>query len=139
MIRDKSEVTRIDAGRHPSALRLNASGSILYAALASVDQIAVIDTKSRKRIATIDDTTPAGPHEGSTPNALALSPDGKRLYIAEADNNAVAMFDVATRKRLGRIPTQWYPSDVIVTDDKLLVLNSKGRGSGPNTRAARRR
>src|SRR5438067_12623069 len=75
VIRDKSEVARIDAGRHPSALRLNASGSILYAALASVDQIAVIDTKSRKRIATIDDTTPAGPHEGSTPNAIALSPD----------------------------------------------------------------
>jgi YVTN family beta-propeller protein len=70
--------------------------------------------------------------EGTTPNALALSPDGKRLYVAEADNDAVAVFDVASHERLGRIPAGWYPSHVIATHDRLLVLNSKGRGTAPN-------
>jgi YVTN family beta-propeller protein len=130
VIRDTKEVKRIDVGRHPSALRLH--GDKLYVALASVDKIAVVDTKSLRRVATIDDTTPAGPHEGATPNAMAFSPDGKRLYVAEANDNAVAVYDAATRKRLGRIPTQWYPSDLIATRKQLFILNSKGRGSLPN-------
>src|SRR4029077_17732682 len=108
VIRQNSEVKRLDVGRHPSALRLSANESKLYVARASVDQIAIVDTKSLKRVGTIDDTTPAGPHEGTTPNALELSPDGRHLYVAEADNNAVAVFDVASRKRLGRIPAGWY-------------------------------
>jgi YVTN family beta-propeller protein len=136
LIRDNAEVRRIEAGRHPSALRLNADGSKLYVALASVDQIAIIDTKSMTPAGVISDTTPAGPHEGTTPNALALSPDGSRLYVAEADNNAVAVFDTASRKRLGRIPAGWYPTDVIATGERLLILNSKGRGSKPNPGAS---
>ncbi len=134
-IRGGSEVTRIDAGRHPSALRLNRDGSRLYVALASVDQVAIIDTKSLKKIGALDESATGAVHEGTTPNALALSPDGKRFYVAEADNDAVAVFDVASHKRLGRIPVGWYPSDVIVTKDRLLVLNSKGRGTTPNPAA----
>jgi YVTN family beta-propeller protein len=153
LIRDNAEVQRIEVGRHPSALRLNADGSKLYVALASVDQIAIIDTKCRAAdlgghdeerrpgrrhtcLSVLHDNTPAGPHEGTTPNALALSPDGSRLYVAEGDNNAVAVFDTASRKRLGRIPAGWYPSDVIATSDHLFILNSKGRGSKPNPGAS---
>jgi YVTN family beta-propeller protein len=136
VIRQNAEVKRLEVGRHPSALRLSANESKLYVALASVDQIAIVDTKSLKRVGTIDDTTPAGPHEGTTPNALELSPDGRHLYVAEADNNAVAVFDVASRKRLGRIPAGWYPAAIIPMDDRLLILNSKGRGSRPDPGAS---
>jgi YVTN family beta-propeller protein len=136
VFRDNADFAKIEAGRHPSALRLNAAGTRLYAALASVDQIAIIDTKSMKRIGTLDASTPAGTKEGSTPNALAFSRDEKRLYVAEADNNAVAVFDLAARKRLGRIPVQWYPSDLIVENDQLFVLNAKGRGTIPNPKAS---
>jgi YVTN family beta-propeller protein len=134
-IRGGAEVKRIDVGRHPSALRLNRDGTRLYVALASVDKVAIIDTNSMKKSGVLDESATSAVREGTTPNALALSPDGKRLYVAEADNNAVAVFDVASRKRLGRIPAGWYPSDVIVTKDRLLVLNSKGRGTGPNPAA----
>src|SRR5436190_2982806 len=122
----------IEVGRHPSTLLFNRSGSRLYATLAGVDRIAVIDPKARRVVRHLDDSSPRGPHEGSTPNALALSPDRSLLYVAEADNNAVAVFRGATL--IGRIPVDWYPSALIATQDRLFVLNSKGAGTAPNPR-----
>jgi YVTN family beta-propeller protein len=122
----------IEAGRHPSALVANADGSRLYVASASTDSIAVIDTKSDRVIATMNDAPPSGPHEGSTPNALTLSRDGKRLFVAEADNNAVAIFSTTTNQLLGRIPVEWYPAALEADGDELVVANAKGSGSGPN-------
>ena len=136
-------VQRIEVGRHPSALLLNAAGTRLFVASASTDRIAVVDTTRLRVIKTLADPPPSGPSEGSTPNALALSKDGKTLFVAEADSNAVAVFglsaassgiaDAKGKDRLqGRIPTGWYPSDLLVVGDSLLVLNAKGRGTGPN-------
>ena len=121
---------KLRVGRHPSALLLH--GAKLYVALASVDQVAVVDTKSRRVTGKFDDRSPGGPSEGSTPNALALSNDGKQFFVAEADNNAVAVFSTATRKLLGRVPVDWYPSALTALPDRLLVLNSKGHGTHPN-------
>ena len=121
---------RVRVGRHPSALLLD--GHMLYVALASVDGVAVVDTKKRKVIATLDDRSPGGPREGSTPNAMALSHDRKQIFVAEGDNNAVAVFDLATRKLMGRIPVDWYPAALIASRERLLVLNAKGDGTHPN-------
>ncbi|HLX06904.1 MAG TPA: bifunctional YncE family protein/alkaline phosphatase family protein [Thermoanaerobaculia bacterium] len=134
---------RLRVGRHPSALLANASGSRLFVALASTDQIAVVDTRARRIVRTLRDSPPRGPAEGSTPNALALSEDGSRLYVAEADNNAVAVFGVATARAgpdggsrpgglEGRIPTDWYPTAVLRRSGQLLVLSGKGHGSHAN-------
>jgi DNA-binding beta-propeller fold protein YncE len=139
----------VEVGRHPSALRLGAGGSRLFVASASTDRVAVVDTRTRRVVAQLNDPPPAGPAEGSTPSALALSGDGRRLLVAESDNNAVAVFDLAAatagvadaaagaargrRDRLaGRIPVEWYPTAVLAVGDSLLVLNGKGRGAGPN-------
>jgi YVTN family beta-propeller protein len=121
---------RIVVGRHPSAMVVR--GTRLYVASASTDSISVVDTSTSKVIRTLNDAPPAGPHEGSTPNALALSRDGSRLFVAEADNNAVGVFAVATGKLLGRIPVEWYPSALALDGYDLLVVNAKGRGTGPN-------
>ncbi|HKV42697.1 MAG TPA: bifunctional YncE family protein/alkaline phosphatase family protein [Blastocatellia bacterium] len=134
---------RIDVGPHPSALVSNSAGSLLFAALASTDQIAVIDTKMRKVVRYLSDTAPAGPSEGSTPNALALSKDESKLYVAEADNNAVAVFYVSSEEQglhstaaqerpAGRVPVDWYPTAVVEEGNQLLVLNGKGHGSHAN-------
>src|SRR5436189_931883 len=127
---------RVSVGRHPSALALSDDGSRLFVASASTDRVAVVDTRAKRVIATLDDPAPAGPHEGSTPNALALSHDGRRLFVAEADNNAVAVFDLSgaagAGRLAGRIPVEWYPSAVAVAGDSLFVVNGKGRGAGPN-------
>ncbi|HZJ00824.1 MAG TPA: beta-propeller fold lactonase family protein, partial [Gemmatimonadaceae bacterium] len=123
---------RIAVGRHPSALLLNRDGSRLYAAQATIDRIAVVDTKLKKPIAQLADPSPSGPSEGSTPNALALSPDESRLFVAEADNNAVAVFDLTSNNLLGRILVEWYPAGVYATRDSLFVANAKGKGTAAN-------
>jgi YVTN family beta-propeller protein len=135
----------IAVGRHPSALVLNADGTRLFAASASTDRIAVVDTRARRTIRWLIDRPPGGVEEGSTPNALALSADGTRLFVAEADANAVAVFALSAQSSgradglnadslLGRIPTQWYPTAVDVHGDSLWVVNGKGPGSAPNLR-----
>jgi YVTN family beta-propeller protein len=135
--------SRVEVGRHPSALLLNPSGSRLFVASASTDTVTVLDTATAKVIARLSDAPPAGPAEGSTPNALALSPDGTRLLVAEADNDAVALFDLSpfvadspaargSDALTGRIPAGWYPTALLATPDQLLVVNGKGRGSRPN-------
>jgi len=127
-------IARIVVGRHPSAMLVR--GTRLYVASASTDSISVVDTSTSKVVRTLNDAPPAGPREGSTPNALALSRDGSRLFVAEADNNAVAVFDVASGKLLGRVPVEWYPSALAVDGSDLLVVNAKGRGTGPNPKQA---
>ncbi|MBA2686342.1 MAG: bifunctional YncE family protein/alkaline phosphatase family protein [Gemmatimonadaceae bacterium] len=138
----------IDVGRHPSALALSANGSRLFAASASTDRVAVVDTRSRRVIRWLLDPPPDDLAEGSTPDALALSADGTRLFVAEADVNAVAVFELSALTSgiatahgddslAGRIPTEWYPTAVLAPNsahsaDSLLVINGKGRGAGPN-------
>ena len=120
----------IAAGRHPSALLLDELRHRLYAASATTDSIAVIDTLHHRILRTLHDDPPGATREGSTPNALALSADG-RLFVAEADNNAVAVF-APDGKLAGRIPTDWYPSALAVDGSQLFVVAAKGRGSRPN-------
>lgn len=139
---------RLVVGARPSAMASGSDGSRLYVALAGSDRIAVVDTRARKVLRYLSDQAPGAPSEGSTPNALSLSADGSRLYAAEADNNAVAIFDVlrkndVTRKSdlgiaasasrpIGRIPTDWYPTGVVESEDHLLILSGKGHGSHAN-------
>jgi YVTN family beta-propeller protein len=136
------ESGRITVGRHPSAMLLNERGSRLFVASASTNQIAVVDTRDGRTLATLVDAPPSG-KEGSTPDALALSSDGKKLFVAEADNNAVAVFSLSSQlsdvkdafgnnRIAGRIPVEWYPTALLFTKDSLVVLNGKGRGTKPN-------
>lgn len=133
----------LEAGRHPSGLLLTPAGDRLFVASASTDRVTVFDTRTRRAVAVLEDSPPAGPREGSTPNALALSGDGSRLFVAEADNNAVAVFDLSAEtsgvegarggdRLVGRIPVEWYPTALAVSGDTLVVANGKGRGTGPN-------
>jgi DNA-binding beta-propeller fold protein YncE len=132
---------RIGVGRHPSALLLDASGSRLFVALASVDEVVEVDTRLRRVVRRFSDAAPGAPQEGTTPDALALSKDETRLYVAEADSNAVAVFDLAPARRrqrmsaerpAGRAPVDWYPTAVLEREGQLLILCGKGRGPSPN-------
>jgi DNA-binding beta-propeller fold protein YncE len=138
-----SEGARIPVGRHPSAMVLSASGTRLFVARASFDQIAVVDTRRDTVIALLTDAAAEGPAEGATPNGLGLSPDGRRLYVVEADNNAAAIFELSASTAdlpggspadslRARIPVEWYPTAVLANANTLYVLNGKGKGSGPN-------
>jgi hypothetical protein len=71
---------------------------------------------------------------GQIPFGVALSKDERRVYVAEAGINAVAVIDAVKFKVLGHIPTAWFPSQLVVSDDgkHLFIANAKGFGSGPN-------
>ena len=136
------ENKKITVGRHPSALLLNRSGSRLFVASASTNEIAVVDTKSETVLTKLSDAPPSK-NEGSTPNALALSADETKLFAAEADNNAVAVFNLSRKisgaknangndQLAGRIPVEWYPTAVLTAKDALCVLNGKGKGTHAN-------
>jgi len=74
---------------------------------------------------------------------MALSDDGKQLFVAESGFNDVAVVDLSRGSVLARIPTAWYPTDVIfvagstIDDDprikpQLYILSSQGLGPQPN-------
>ncbi len=125
-------------GKNPEGLLFTPDGTQLYVAASDSDDVATIDL-----------TTPMGTvarhylggsmsaPRGISPSALSWgrtgsSPD-RRLYVVEAADNAVEVLDPVTFTRVGRIPTEWYPTDVEVLDDgSPVVLTGKGVGLGPN-------
>ena len=125
------QVARVKVARHPSAITTNHAGTIAYIASATTNQVVAFDTRTRAVAGVYRQNAP-GIDEGGSPNGFALSPDESRLYVAEADNNALAVWDVKTAHLVGRIPVEWYPTSVIATSDSVLVINGKGKGTGPN-------
>ena len=72
------------------------------------------------------------PLRGVMPSGLEVR-DG-RLYVAESGIDAVAVVDTATMKVVEHIAAGWNPSAVMVSPDgkTLYVVNTKGKGAGPN-------
>src|SRR4051794_4777889 len=134
---------RIAVGRHPSAILASRDGARLFVASGSTDRVAVVDTRSGRVVAQLDDAPPAGPNEGGTPNALALSADGPRLWGAGGGANAGALFRPSRAppgvaggrgddRLAARVPAGWYPTAVLAPGDSLLIGNGKGRGTRAN-------
>lgn len=125
----------IKTGSHPNELLLNKKGTLLYVANANDNTVSVINTANNQVIETLSTTLYPTTLTGSTTNGLALSDNEKTLYIANADNNCLAVFDVSVRgnsKSQGFIPVGWYPTNVKVLGNKILVSNGKGFSSLPN-------
>jgi YVTN family beta-propeller protein len=130
-------------GAAPSGLAADAQA--VYIALAHDDAIAVVSPNGKRLLRQIPLSPFQGaefqdrqgrPLRGVMPAAVALS--GGRLYVAEAGINAVAVVDRASGRVLGHIPTGWYPAALAVSQDgqTLYIVNSKGKGSGPNAGAS---
>jgi YVTN family beta-propeller protein len=133
-----AESDRIEVGTHPNAMAVNPVNNELYVANADSDTVSVIDTSTNVVVRTIDLTPYVGSREGSSPNALAVSPDGTTLYVANSLNDDVAVIQLGAKqgqdKVLGLIPTAWYPTALVLSNNgqELDVLNAKGLGAGPN-------
>jgi YVTN family beta-propeller protein len=69
------------------------------------------------------------------PSGLALH-DG-RIYVAESGIDAVGVIDAASMQVVSHIPVGWNPSAVAFSPDgkMLYVVNTKGKGAGPNAGA----
>ncbi|QJD95226.1 bifunctional YncE family protein/alkaline phosphatase family protein [Mucilaginibacter robiniae] len=125
----------VNVGSHPNELLLNKKGLLLYVANANDNSVSIINTATNKVIETLSTTLYPTVLTGSTTNGLALSANEKTLYIANADNNCLAVFDVSqvgNSKSQGFIPVGWYPTNVKVLGNKIMVSNGKGMSSLPN-------
>jgi YVTN family beta-propeller protein len=128
-------LSTIKTSSHPNELLLDKKGKFLYVADANDNAVSVINTATHKIVETISTALYPTRLTGSTSNGLALSSNGKTLYIANADNNCLAVFDVTlpgSSKSKGFIPVGWYPTNVKVLGNKILVSNGKGFSSMAN-------
>jgi YVTN family beta-propeller protein len=129
----------VEVGSHPSALLQHPGRDELYVAVTDADEIAVLDSRSGRRVRTLSLRPWPGAPVGASPDALALSPDGDTLYVANAGDNDVAVVALAQpgrapRERVaGLLPTGWFPSGLALdpAGRTLYVLNMKGLGPGP--------
>jgi YVTN family beta-propeller protein len=126
-------------GAAPSGVA--ATPDAVYVALSHEDAIAKISSDGTQLLAQTALSPFAEPRfhdsqerplRGVMPSALAVR-DG-RLYVAESGIDAVGVLDTASLKVIEHIPVGWNPSSVAVSPDgsTLYVVNTKGKGAGPN-------
>lgn len=134
-VNQKKIITQINVGDNPNELLLSKNHKMLFVSNANDNSVSVIDLKNNLVIETLNAALYPNAPSGSTSNGLALSNDGKTLFIANADNNCLAVFDVSVPGKSiskGFIPTGWYPTQVKIIGNKILVTNGKGFSSKAN-------
>lgn len=129
----------VAVGEHPNAMVLTKDGTRLFVACANTNAVWVVDLASRTAKEQISMALFPNAPAGTTPNGLGLSPDGKTLLVANADNNTVGVVDIerpGASQVEGFIPTGWYPTAAMFTNDgkQILVLSGKGLTSQANPR-----
>ena len=118
----------IRTGLHPADV-LSWSG-LLYVAESDADDVGLYDSLTGQRIASIfvGDRSPSGQLAGVSPNALARQ--GSTIFVSLAAANSVAI--IRGRRVVGRIPTGWYPTDVVPVGQRLFMVSGKGEGTRAN-------
>jgi len=86
-------VSRVQVGRHPTAMLLNPERTRLYVANSNDDSVSVIDTQADKEIERINVRLSEGVLPGNSPEGLALR--GDDLYVANAHSNSVAVVELS--------------------------------------------
>lgn len=133
--RDRS-VSRVQVGRHPTAMLFNPERTRLYVANSNDDSVSVIDTQTDKEIERINVRLSENVPPGNSPEGLAVR--GDDLYVANAHSNSVAVVELSGKARgeageerskvRGFIPTGQYPSAVAVAGQTIFIGNGKGTG-----------
>ena len=132
--------SKIVVGDNPNEMKYDTKGKRLFVACSDDNSVHVIHLKKGNAVEVLSAGLFATSLTGSGTNALCLMQNKGILLAANADNNALAVFDVKTpgKYRLkGFVPTGWYPTQVAVWGDQIVVANGKGFGSmanpqGPN-------
>src|SRR5215213_6881954 len=130
-------VSRVQVGRHPTAMLLNPERTRLYIANSNDDSVSVIDTQTDKEIERINVRLSESVPPGNSPEGLALR--GDDLYVANAHGNSVAVVELSAKASgetegearsavRGFIPTGQYPSAVAVVGQTIFIGNGKGTG-----------
>ncbi|HTI94539.1 MAG TPA: alkaline phosphatase family protein [Puia sp.] len=123
----------IEVGLHPNAIIHSPDEQTVFVANGNSDYVSVIRTATLE----VTDTIPVSPFEksdhyaGSTPCALAIDPAASRLYVANGLNNAVAVIGLKLHRPavLGFIPTEAWPSGIVVDKNTLYVTSLEAIGA----------
>jgi YVTN family beta-propeller protein len=111
----------ITVGRTPQ--EMCSDGRRLYVVNTDSDDLSAIDTRTNRLSGRIS-LAASNSRFGTTPSSCAV--DANRLYVTLAGTNAVAVLDKRTNKQLALVPTGWYPTKVLSTEQDLFVLSAKG-------------
>jgi YVTN family beta-propeller protein len=139
----------INVGLHPNAIIHSPDEHFVYVANGNSDNISVINTQSN---AVVDSVSVSifqapGTYIGSTPNALALDRTGTTLYVANGMDNAVAVVGITPNSSKtntpkfqvkGYIPTEAYPSGILLLGNTMLVTNLEAIGARVSSRLINR-
>jgi DNA-binding beta-propeller fold protein YncE len=134
---------------HPEGMAIDPTRPLAFAAIASTDRIAVINTKSLTHTRTLSLARARG--TGTTPTQVAVTHDGCDLLSADSGEDAVAVFALSSAARcdpgapagkrsvrpfglVGRLPVGSYPTAVAArtVNAKLAWISARGLGVGPN-------
>ncbi len=118
-----------------------AAADAVYVSLAHEDAVARISSDGAQLLAQTELSPLTGarfedahgrPLRGVMPSGIAVR-DG-RVYVAESGIDAVGVLDAESMKIVAHIPVGWNPSAVDFSPDgkTLYVVNTKGKGAGPN-------
>jgi len=126
-------------GAAPSGVAADADG--VYVSLSHEDAVVKVSTDGTRVLAQVPlvpfigrqyEDAQGRPLRGVMPSGIAVN-DGQ-IYVAESGINAVAVLNTANLSVIEHIPVGWNPSAVALSPDgrMLYVVNTKGKGTGPN-------
>jgi YVTN family beta-propeller protein len=102
--------TVIPVGKRPEAIDMSPDGKEVWTAHSQDGGVSVIDTESKKVVATIPALTKHS-------NRLKFTPDGKLVLISDAESSQVLVMDVKARKLMQRIQVGEVPLGIQITPD----------------------
>jgi YVTN family beta-propeller protein len=139
-ITNGSLVKDLTLGLHPNAIIKSRDDNFLYIANGNSDYISVVDVKKEKVVDSIQTGLFSKQYRfyGSSPNALCIDSAGSTLYVANGMDNAVAVIKLGSKASLkgmgttkikGFIPTEAYPSGIVLVDHHLYITNLEAKGA----------
>jgi YVTN family beta-propeller protein len=106
---DDAQAVRVQIGREPAHVIVDAEGVRAYTTNAGEDAVFVVDLAQRRVIDKIA--------TGASPHGLRASPDGREIYVATTKGNAVSVLDVARRLEITRVPVGHAPVQIAFLPD----------------------
>jgi YVTN family beta-propeller protein len=102
--------TVIPVGKRPEAIDLSPDGKEVWTAHSQDGGVSVIDTETKKVVATIPALTKHS-------NRLKFTPDGKLVLISDAESSTVLVLDVKERKLVQKITVGAVPLGIQIAPD----------------------
>ena len=121
-------VGSIAVGLHPTAMYTK--GNALFVANTNSDTVSVINTNNNDVVQTIDTRPWPESSVGYEPDSIAMTNDG-HLLVSLGRANAIAVYRYDGDPQdpvsyIGLLPTDYYPSDVAVDGNQIVVTNTRG-------------